>query len=449
MHETRSVVGHSNSETHNPVTMVGMARRALEPGESGETTLTPLRLDPDTGRWKSVKPTPKLWKSVPMWRARTTFRDWNGAKDEISIRIVGNRRALEVRQDAERQTQQRLAERLDSGTLTSNSTFLTVGQAWLDTLADEPLSERTKREYRAVWDRHVVQASSGPASLTLAQVNRAPYLRRWLGEVASAHGSGTARMLRSVTSRVLQHAVDSQAADTNAVRALSRFRPEGESHQRRHPEAQPREVSRAFTLAERDDVVNKAYARASRAALRFEDVQGCTVRGGPYAAERSALKARAVADLTATLAGTGVRIGEALALRWEHVDWQAGTLAVHGTKTQGSRRTLHPPTWLMDRLRERQGMHGCEGLILHSPAGECETPWGNASRAMSDLLRETGYSWATPHTFRKAAATILHKQGMPLSEVADQLGHANPAMTAKAYLGRDLEHGPVDASKYL
>ena len=44
---------------------------------------------------------------------------------------------------------------------------------------------------------------------------------------------------------------------------------------------------------------------------------------------------------------------------------------------------------------------------------------------------------ATPHSFRRTVASLLHEAGVPLVKGADQLGHADPTMTARVYLGRD------------
>jgi integrase len=35
-------------------------------------------------------------------------------------------------------------------------------------------------------------------------------------------------------------------------------------------------------------------------------------------------------------------------------------------------------------------------------------------------------------------ATLLDQAGVPIATIADQLGHTDPAMTARVYLGRDL-----------
>lgn len=44
----------------------------------------------------------------------------------------------------------------------------------------------------------------------------------------------------------------------------------------------------------------------------------------------------------------------------------------------------------------------------------------------------------------RTAAALAHEGGAPLKDIADQLGHADPAMTARVYLGRDpFGEGPA------
>lgn len=54
-----------------------------------------------------------------------------------------------------------------------------------------------------------------------------------------------------------------------------------------------------------------------------------------------------------------------------------------------------------------------------------------------------------PHTFRRTVATLLHEAGVPLVHIADQLGHADPTMTASVYLGRDQMTGRPALAKVL
>lgn len=66
-------------------------------------------------------------------------------------------------------------------------------------------------------------------------------------------------------------------------------------------------------------------------------------------------------------------------------------------------------------------------------------------RAIRGVLDRAGYLWASPHTFRRTVATVLDAQGVPIAVVADVLGHADPSMTARAYLGRKNDTSSVAA----
>lgn len=43
------------------------------------------------------------------------------------------------------------------------------------------------------------------------------------------------------------------------------------------------------------------------------------------------------------------------------------------------------------------------------------------------------------HVLRKTAITTLSSAGVPLEDISDFAGHANPAMTASVYMSRDFE----------
>ncbi len=77
---------------------------------------------------------------------------------------------------------------------------------------------------------------------------------------------------------------------------------------------------------------------------------------------------RDLPDLSRFMMATGVRIGEALAVYWEDVDFEAGTVAVNytvirvkgvglirkSTKTEAGERTLPLPRWALDMLKRRR-----------------------------------------------------------------------------------------------
>lgn len=153
-----------------------------------------------------------------------------------------------------------------------------------------------------------------------------------------------------------------------------------------------------------------------------------------------------MADILAFMAGTGVRISEALGQRWEDVDVDAATAFVRGTKTEAAQRLLSLPAWLVERLRERDERMDTSGLVFQSPlTRDPDKPRDrrNVARALRAIFDEAGLPWATPHALRRTVATLLDEAGVPIAVVADQLGHADPSMTARVYIGR---HGDLSAA---
>ncbi|TFV44888.1 hypothetical protein E4P43_18235 [Blastococcus sp. TF02A-35] len=80
--------------------------------------------------------------------------------------------------------------------------------------------------------------------------------------------------------------------------------------------------------------------------------------------------------------------------------------------------------------------------------------WAASSRSAERwparcYFRGLGYPWATPHTLRRTVVALLHAAGVPLVTIADQLGHADLAMTARVYLGRDLMGDRQSVAQWL
>ena len=295
-----------------------------------------------------------------------------------------------------------------------------AGAVWLAQMerTDSGLSRRTVDTYRRAWTRYIDTPGSRIRGLTLVEANHPHRLRLFLQQVADTYGTGAAKTSRSVLSGILWYAVDGGTLATNALRNVRQVRSQTPAPPGR------RDTRRAFTRAERDTVLAHADALAA----------------DPRPIVRTRRKRQTAADLLAFLAGTGVRIGEALQTGWHHIDLDAGTVDVHGTKSRSARRRLNLPDWLTTRLRARARRIGAVGLVFPSPhTGGAEQPWdqSNCAGTLADILAGCGMGWATPHTFRRTVASLLDHAGIPLSQIADQLGHADPAMTAAIYLGRD------------
>jgi len=158
-------------------------------------------------------------------------------------------------------------------------------------------------------------------------------------------------------------------------------------------------------------------------------------------------------DLVQFMLGTGVRIGEAAAVRDAVLDLDAGTVHINATiirvpgvglriqphtKTTASQRVLALPAPVLDTLRHRRAVGrptGPAGVVFCSPTGQLRDP-SNTQADLRGTLDRIGYPWVTSHTFRKTVASRLDDQGFSIRHIADQLGHARPSTTLDHYLGR-------------
>lgn len=355
----------------------------------------------DSGRWVKapigVRPT--------RWKARVKHRDRDGVLRDVT-------RFASTKGKAEALLKAALAERstpLDGDEMRGETTVEEAGRAWLAQVerSDSGLSDNTRAQYRAAFERYVVGSSI--ASLTLREANRIQVLEKWLREVADRRGGGAAKTARSVLSGTFTLAMRYQVLEHNAVREVRPAKPAT-------PKASERDTGRAFTREERQRVLDSAAVL--RVARELD-----------------------VTDIVYWLAGTGVRISEALGQQVSGLDLEKGTVLVLGTKSGAATRVLNLPPWLLERTAERverKGLTGAE-LLFPSPSTADRTQprdRRNVARIIRTVLDDAGCPWATPHTFRRTVATYIDQAGLPIAVAANQLGHADPAMTARVYLGR-------------
>ena len=165
------------------------------------------------------------------------------------------------------------------------------------------------------------------------------------------------------------------------------------------------------------------------------------------------------------LALTGMRRGEALALRWTDLDLSGSTAKFHRTlarvggrltfdevKSSRSRRVVPLADPVVAALREHRrrqvaeqlaapGWNDEQGLVFVSRIGTPLEPH-NAWRSFKTLARAAGVPDAKIHTLRHSAATAALAAGIPMKIVSDLLGHASLSITADTYshVTADLAH---------
>jgi integrase len=417
-----------------------MPRPRLAPGEHSEPEAIPYRLDAEGRKVRAEN-----MRQATTWRARCQIRAIDGTRSDLT-------RWAKTKRDALAALDAALADRKHAstdGSLRPSTPFVEAGVLWLaqQRRPEARKAERTIEAYQGAFDRYLDVEGCVLRGLTLAQANEVQRVLALLQQVADEHGSGAAKMLRTVLSGIFGMAVQRGVLTYNAARQTGAV-------QAMNPKPGRRDHRRSLTAEERAHVIETADAMARKYAEAMP---------GSRTAPRAQRKWELVADLLAFLAGTGVRISEARLTRWEHVNLGTGAVEVHGTKTASSLRGVNAPAWLLERLKRRSETYGAVGYLFASPslgfgeysdadkatAGETPVDPSNLQDWVREALDKAGLPWATSHSFRRTVATMLHEGGVPLVRIADQLGHANPTMTANVYLGRDLRGDKADLAALL
>ena len=279
-------------------------------------------------------------------------------------------------------------------------------QRAVDDWLSEGLDGRSART--VTLNRHILKPVTAIIGGIELRMLTAHDVRRALVHLAAGHSSRTVTIAHNALTRALRHA----EANRHVVHNVSALvdTPKGQSGR----------PSRALT-AEQAAAVLKA-AKASR------------------------LGAYVVLCLM-----TGIRTEEARALRWDHVDLDAASIAVwrsvrHGgdTKTAKSRRTLGLPQAVVEALREHRVRQGQEKLaagdlwkdhdLVFTTTVGTELDAANVRWYFRGICKAAGIGddWA-PRELRTSFVSLLSASGVPVEEIARLAGHSSSRTTEVIY----------------
>jgi integrase len=269
-------------------------------------------------------------------------------------------------------------------------------------------SETTRREYRRDLESHLLPYFGG----YLLDEIEAPDVRDWFGWMESRGASGAAiSKAKATLSALMGTALEDGKVRRHPVVGV-RFVPSGNGV--------PRRKLRPLTMEELG-----RFMRALPPEWRL---------------------------LFGVLTHTGLRIGEALGLRWAHVhlgDDAHLTICeqvYHGErkrlKTTNSNRTVPLSPALARALtewRERTPYPGADSPVFASKAG---TPldYGGLHRRVLTPARDAAGIPAEEvgafHAFRRTFGSLVHASGQKTDrQLCDLLGHHDPAFTMRVYVG--------------
>ena len=169
--------------------------------------------------------------------------------------------------------------------------------------------------------------------------------------------------------------------------------------------------------------------------------------------------------LVALLYYTGMRLGEALGLQWECIDFKKKVIHVR-QQVNLRKGTIAPPKTkesirdipLPDELAEMLVRGSPQAFVFPAPDGtyyrnsSSNRLWRSLMGRMAELepdieTREDGSSILTPHYFRHNYASILYNAGVDVFSAQKFLGHANVKVTLEIYshLSKEKEDASAGA----
>lgn len=376
------------------------------------------------------------------WLARTQVRDLDGRVR--SVRVTDKTKGA-----AGRRLERRLADRIDPTAtgVTSATTFETLARVWLEHRRDHgkarsqgALAPQTLAIYDSEIQNVIIPAIGG---VRVGEAN-VPFLDRLFADVehGRGHGSYGARVggrstmqLRVVLSGMLGLAVTHGALPANPMRDTATTARES------------RKDVEFLTVAQ----ANHLRLQVSRTAMQIEGRR---------------MPNRDLEEFVDLLLGTGCREGEGLAIRpVDLIDLDGPTPMLHvcGTLIEprkgyvdklhrqdrtksGDHRTLILPSRVVEVLKrriERDPPSGPEAPIFGTREGTWIAPSNMRTRLRTAIARAATSGSAEAlelrgtsfHTLRRTVGTLLAHE-VSLDAAREQLGHRDPSVTYRHYVGK-------------
>ena len=211
------------------------------------------------------------------------------------------------------------------------------------------------------------------------------------------------------------------------------------------------------TVFQTHAVLHRALDQAQHWGLIKSNPTELVALPRPHQKEMTALSAAQLARLLTTSRGTrwhplwvvlgtaGLRIGEALGLKWQDLDLDAGRLQVKralqrqrgnglvfvAPKTPRSRRLIHLSGVAIQALREQRARAIGE-MVFPNLNGALQES-SSVTAALKVALSRAGLPRIRVHDLRHTTATVLLEAGTHPKVVQDLLGHSTVALTLNTY----------------
>ena len=359
---------------------------------------------------------------------------WRGGSVVYALRFraYGKRRYLTLGTKAEGWNRSRANEELQNvladvrrglwrppvahseATLEEDRTFHEFASEWFEAMRNEGLARNTLLDYEWQLTHHLLPffARHSLSEITIAEVDRYRQLKVREGRLSATSINKTIARL----AQILDVGVERELLDRNPARGT----------RRRLKQRKP-----ARTTLDRADQI-EAVISAARELDREARV------------DRQAIPRAA---LLSTLVFAGVRIGEALSLRWADVDLAAGRMRIRDAKTDAGVRQID----LLPVLREELSVlkaatryPASDDFVFPTETGCQQNASNIRTRVLALSLKRANEGLAarglvplpeglTPHSMRRTFISLRLALGEDVPYVMAQVGHVDPKVTLSIY----------------
>lgn len=135
---------------------------------------------------------------------------------------------------------------------------------------------------------------------------------------------------------------------------------------------------------------------------------------------------------------TAARMGAILDLTWDRIDFDDGTINLRDPeKEQTNKRRVQVPMTATARaaLREAQRF-AVSNYVIEWNGRRVDT----VKKAIKSAGEKAGISWVSAHILRHTAASWMAEAGVPMSEIAQYLGHTSTRVTESVYARYSSDH---------
>lgn len=401
---------------------LAMGRRALEPGEHGKVTMRGRH--PVTGRWASDARLKQEKARPKRWRAEIRYHDPSLHK----VRVLTAEGA--TKGEAESAVTEALAQKKEREGLEAGAGQMTVGRAvkaYLRMLEDGQLNlaPSSVRTYGGLIRTHLLGDASQVRNVPIEHLT-ALQIETDMWRIANAGAWSQLRHYRAVMTAVLDRAVKAKAIGENPMLGVATPTKPRTAGRRSYKNGSIRRLNRALTTGEEKVLMEQLEKEPTH-----------------------------VHDLVVVMREMGLRIAEAVSLRQEDVDLEAGTLTVAGKLVRVRGEGLHWDPFgkndlslrtlplregarraLLSRQTAVQALGGAKYLFTTPRGGKPDSD--NYNSLLRGVFDRAGLKDVTSHTLRRTVERELELAGATVSERETWMGH-----TEKVARMHYADHGAV------